>query len=116
MDFVRTVHMNAAHPKSVAPGLGGHSIGSWEGDVLVVDGFAPGVLIPMNGVQFSGRMHVVERFGFDAKANSLTRSFRAEDPLYWKTAYTGTDVMQLSLEPYVPYGCKELSGRNNQRP
>ena len=118
MDFVRTVHMNMAeHPKIVAPSRGGHSIGKWDGDVLVVDtvDFSPGVLIPIIGVMYSNQMHVAERFTFDPNAKTLTRAYRAEDPLYLKGPYTGQDMMALSDEPYVPYNCVELSGKNNLR-
>jgi hypothetical protein len=118
MDLVRTIHMNQAeHPKNITPSRGGHSIGKWDGDVLVVDtvGFSPGVLIPIIGVMSSNQMHIVERFTFDPNAKTLTRAYHAEDPLYLKGPYTGQDVMALSDEPYVPYNCVELSGKNNIR-
>ncbi len=118
MDFVRTIHMNASHPRTITPTTAGHSVGRWEGDVLVVDtvGFAPSVLIPISGVMHSDRMHVIERFSVDPDRKTLTRAYRAEDPLYLKATYTGTDVMLLSNEPFVPYNCVELSGKNNLRP
>lgn len=119
MDFVRTVRLNMTeHPKNTKPSTGGHSIGHWEGDVLVVDtiGFAPSVLIPIMGLMHSGQMHVVERFSVDPNEGILTRTYRAEDPLYLKGPYTGVDRMALSAEPYVPYNCVELSGKNNIRP
>ena len=118
MDFVRTIHMNAAHPSTITPTTAGHSVGRWEGDVLVVDtvGFAPSVLIPISGVMHSDQMHVIERFSVDPDRKTLTRAYQAEDPLYLKSPYTGTDVMLLSNEPFVPYNCVELSGRNNVRP
>ncbi len=119
MDLVRTIHMNMPeHPKNLVPSRAGHSIGSWDGDVLVVDttGFLPGVLIPIIGVMHSDRLHVVERFTLDEKQGTLTRSYVAEDPLYLKKPYTGQDVMAISGEPYQPYRCVELSGRNNLRP
>lgn len=119
MDFVRTVHLDQAeHPKNIKPSRGGHSIGKWEGDVLVVDtvGLLPGVLNPMAGVMFSDQMHVVERFTLDAAAGTLTHEYTATDPLYLKAPATGRDVSKISEEPYVPYNCKELSGKNNQRP
>ena len=86
--------------------------------VLVVDtvGFAPSVLIPINGTMHSGEMHVVERFSVDAAAGTLTRAYRVEDPLYLKSAYTGQDVLRVSAEPYQKYNCVELSGKNNIRP
>ena len=119
MDFVRTIHLNQAeHPKKITPSTAGHSIGKWEGDVLVVDtiGFKPSVLIPISGLMHSHQMHVVERFSVDNTAGTLTRAYRVEDPLYLKAAYTGTDVMSVSAEPYVTYKCVELSGKNNIRP
>ena len=64
----------------------------------------------------SDQMHVVERFTVDPIAKTLTRTYRAEDPLYLKTPYTGTDAMKLSDEPAEPYNCVELSGKNNIRP
>ena len=118
MDFVRTVHMNATHPGGITPTTAGHSTGTWDKDVLVVDtvDFAPSVLIPIIGLMHSDRMHVIERFSVDPNAKTLTRTYRAEDPLYLKTPYTGTDVMTLSTEPYIRYNCVELSGKNNLRP
>lgn len=118
MDLVRTIHMNMSeHPKNITPSRAGHSIGKWEGDTLVVDtaGLSPGVLIPIIGVMYSGQTHIVERFTVDENAKTLTRTYRAEDPLYLKAAYTGQDVMKLSDEPYVAYNCVELSGKNNLR-
>ena len=107
----------AQHPKNIKPSIAGHSIGTWEGDVLVVDtfGFQPGVLIPIVGLMHSDQMHVVERFSVDANAKTLTRTYRAEDPLYLKSPFNGTDTMALSDEPYTRYECVELSGRNNIR-
>lgn len=118
MDLVRTIHMNMTeHPKNITPSRAGHSIGKWEGDTLVVDtvGFSPGVLIPIIGVMYSNQMHVVERFTVDENAKTLTRTYRADDPLYLKGPYTGQDVMKLSDEPFVAYNCVELSGKNNIR-
>jgi hypothetical protein len=119
MDFVRTIHLDATtHPAKLQPSRGGHSIGHWEGDTLVVDtvGLSSGVLIPMQGVMFSNQAHVVEHFTRDPTANTLTREYTLEDPLYLKSPVTGRDVMSASKEPYTPYECTELSGANNRRP
>ncbi|MEQ1946260.1 MAG: DUF6152 family protein [Bryobacteraceae bacterium] len=118
MDFVRTIHLDQKeHPKSIKPSRGGHSIGSWDADTLVVDtvGFAPGVLIPIIGVMHSNQMHVVERFTFDPATRIMTREYRADDPLYLKNPHTGRDLMSISDEPYTRYNCVELSGKNNMR-
>jgi hypothetical protein len=109
MGFTRTVHMNVTkHPSNIKPTRAGHSIGRWEKDVLIVDtvGFAPGVLSPP--VLNSNQLHIVERFSLDPKAMTLTRSYTAEDPVYFKGQYTGSDTVQVADLPYAPDQCKEL--------
>jgi len=118
MDFVRTIHLDQTeHPKGIKPSRAGHSIGKWDGDVLVVDtvGFLPGVLNAMGGVMYSDKMHYVERFSLDAAAGTLTHEWTGTDELYLKKSISGRDVSQISQEPFVPYNCKELSGKNNMR-
>lgn len=109
LGFTRTIHMNqAAHPANLKPSRAGHSIGRWENDVLVVDtvGFAPGILNPP--VLNSERLHVVERFSLDASGTTLMRSYTAEDPVYLKGQYAGSDTVQVADLPYSPDACKEL--------
>jgi hypothetical protein len=104
----RTIYMNLKdHPANVKPSRAGHSIGRWEGDVLVVDtvGFLPGVLSAP--VRHGDKLHVVERFSLDPKTVSLTRSYVAEDPVYIKGKYSGTDTIQVADAPYSPEKCKE---------
>jgi hypothetical protein len=105
----RTVYMNMpAHPTNIKPTRAGHSIGRWENDVLIVDtiGFLPGVLV--SPVVNSDRLHVVERFSLDPKTMMLTRSYVAEDPVYLKGQYTGSDVVQVADQPYTKDNCREL--------
>jgi hypothetical protein len=119
MDFVRTIYLDQAeHPKNIVPSRGGHSIGKWDGDVLVVDtiGLSPGVLNPMAGVMSSSQMHYVERFALDPAAGTLTHEWTGTDPLYLKSSISGRDVSKVSDEPFISYNCKELSGKNNIRP
>jgi hypothetical protein len=109
LGFTRTVHMNTdRHPTAIKPTRGGHSIGRWESDVLIVDtaGFAPGVLSPP--VLNSDKLHVVEKFSLDPKTMVLSRSYSAEDPVYFKGAYAGSDTIQVADLPYKPDPCKEL--------
>jgi hypothetical protein len=108
MGLKRTIFMNMkTHPANVKPTRAGHSIGRWDGDVLVVDtvGFMPGVL---NGpVRHSEKLHVVERFSLDPKTMKLSRAYTAEDPVYLKGQYTGSDVIQIADAPYAKDHCKE---------
>jgi hypothetical protein len=106
----RTIYMNMKeHPKSIKPSRAGHSIGHWEADTLVVDtaGFLPGFLNPP--VHNSDELHVVERFVLDPNKMALTRSYSAEDAVYLKGKYTGSDTILVADAPYNPGKCKELN-------
>ncbi len=85
MGLKRTIYMNVKdHPANVKLTRAGHSIGRWDGDVLVVDTarFLPGVL---NGaVPNSDKLHVVERFSLDPNTVKLTRAYEADDAVYLK--------------------------------
>lgn len=119
MDYVRTIHLGMnEHPANIEPSRGGHSIGSWEGDTLVVDtiGFTSGVLHPLNGTPHSDQMHTVEKISYDAESKSLKRDYLITDPLYLNKPYSGSDSQNISAQAYEPYNCTELSGDNNRRP
>ena len=77
-------------------------------DVLIVDtvGFTSGVLSPP--VLNSNQLYVVERFSLDPKTMALTRSYSAEDPVYFTGQYAGSDTIQVADLPYAPDKCNEL--------
>lgn len=119
LDMVRTIHLDIAqHPEELVPSVVGHSIGWWDGDVLVVDtvGFDERALIPRAEIMTSKQAHVVERFSYDETNRTLTRDFMIEDPLYLAKPYTGRNVSDISADPYQPFNCVDLSGDNNRRP
>jgi hypothetical protein len=108
MDLRRTVYMNMkTHPANVKPTRAGHSIGRWEGDVLIVDtvGFLPGVLSAP--VRHGDKLHVVERFTLDPKTMKLTRTYTAGDPDYLKGQYTGNDTVAIADQPFTKDNCKD---------
>jgi len=110
LDISRTIYLNmTAHPKDTKPSKWGHSIGSWDGDTLVVDtaNFLPGPIA--NGVMHSDRYHLVERFTLSSDGKQLTRSWTGEDPLYLTEPFKGQDVVEASQTPYEPYNCKDLT-------
>ena len=116
MDVRRVIHLDQAeHPKNIEPSMTGHSIGHWEGRTLVVDtvGFRQGALIPPRGILHSDRMRVVEHFTLNDDGD-LEWEFTATDP-FMAEPFTGAVTLALSAEPYEPYNCVELSGKNNIR-
>ncbi len=110
VSYERVIHLNMdAHPANIEPSPAGHSIGRWEGDVLVVDtiGFPAGVIVPP--LRHSDQLHVVERFSFDPAKMTLTRSYVATDPVYFTDEYKGTDTLLVADVPYENHGCSELT-------
>jgi hypothetical protein len=108
--FERVIHMNLdVHPADIEPSYAGHSIGRWEGDVLVVDtvGFEPGVLAAP--VRHSDQLHIVERFVLDPESMTLVRTYVAEDPVYFTDQYIGSDTVLVADVPYVAHPCDELA-------
>jgi hypothetical protein len=116
MDRGRTIHMDMAeHPADLAPSLSGHSIGRWEGDVLIVDtiGFTESFRYTRDSITRinSDQFHVIERFTVDNENGILTREYEATDALYWTdgSRRTGQDVLSISNLPWEPYDCNDLT-------
>jgi hypothetical protein len=78
----RTVYLKeAAQPDNIFPSFNGHSIGRWDGDVLVVDtvGFnGRGTLL--GGVPRSEQAHIVEHFRLIDGGKALSDEVTMEDP------------------------------------
>jgi hypothetical protein len=106
----RTIDMKTTqHPQNLKLTRAGHSIGHWDGDTLVVDtiGFAPGFL--NTPVRNSDKLHVVEQFSLDTNKMELTRRYVAEDPVYLKGKYTGSDSVLVADAAFNPGKCQELN-------
>ena len=84
IDSERIVHLEAEHPQNVEPALQGHSIGRWEGDVLVVD--TVGFTAHPEGIGFgmpsSERKHLIERFALADDRRHVVYDVTIEDPVY----------------------------------
>jgi hypothetical protein len=110
----RIVHLGVATHDGAAPGVQGHSIGSWDGDTLVVDTvqFAPHRLGNGAGLPSGTSKHLVERFALNADGG-LTYSFEVEDPQFLKERVTG--VAPWVYRPDVQFVATPCSRDNAKR-
>jgi hypothetical protein len=116
MGLERTIHLGlTGHPPGIEPSRAGHSIGWWEGDVLVVDtvGFLPGILSADGRVPHSDRLHVVERFEREPDSGGLRRRYIALDPLYFEGEFAGADIVYPSDLPFQQAPCDDRSFRSD---
>jgi Family of unknown function (DUF6152) len=114
-DEERTVYMDGrGHPDASVRFTEGHSIGRWEGDVLVVDtaNFADHRSPYQNGIPSGGRKHVVERYRLLEGGTRMAVEFMLEDPEY--IAEPMTHSRELIYSPQVemtPFNCDLESTR-----
>ncbi len=81
---VRTIHMGVSSHDGATPTNQGHSIGSWEGNTLVVDTthFADNNFGNGFGLPSSAQKHLQERITLSADGRSLNYQFTLTDPVY----------------------------------
>lgn len=118
LDMVRTVHLDLTnHPENLESTVEGHSIGKWDGDVLVVDtvAMAAGALIAQDEIMMSDQARVVERFEYDSESATLNRSYEVTDPLFLEEPYSGINISDVAAVGYEPFNCVDLTGQNNRR-
>jgi hypothetical protein len=88
----RTIYLDGrSHPKDVQPTPLGHSIGHYDGDVLVVDtvGLKPDIFYPQyGGGGFSEQAHGVERYTVAENPRRLMLDLMVEDPTMLKVPFT----------------------------
>jgi hypothetical protein len=108
-DQERTVHMDGReHPGPDERTHEGHSVGRWEGDVLVVDtrNFADNRSPYQNGIPSGARKHVVERYRLHPDGRRLTVDFTLEDPDYIVGSMTHTrDLLYSPQLEMTPFDC-----------
>lgn len=114
---VRIIWMNAQHPKKITPSYGGHSIGHWEGDTLVVDtvGFNGKTWIDYAGSPHGKNLHVIERLrkvNMGGPYPDLQNLITIDDPDYYTKPWTILRTYRWRPDQYVDeYNCEE-----NNRP
>ncbi len=111
----RTIHMSVNSHDGVTPTVQGHSIGRWEGNVLVVNTahFADHRI--GNGWQLpsGSQKRLVERFELSPDGTSLTYRFELEDSEYLAVPITGE--RQWVYRPDLEYAPEECDLENARR-
>jgi len=108
-DQERTVYMDGReHPPANQRTHEGHSIGWWEGDVLVIEttNFADDRSPYQNGIPSGAQKHVIERYRLREGGTHMTLQFTLEDPDYIVGSYTHTRDLRYS--PHIqmtPFDC-----------
>ena len=80
----RVIHLNESSHEGAEPSVQGHSIGRWEGDVLVVDTarFAEHGMGNAQKLPSGPDKHLTERFALSPDGGSIIYSFEMTDPDY----------------------------------
>jgi hypothetical protein len=112
---VRTIYMDGRpHPKDLVRTYYGHSIGRWEGDVLVVDsvGFNERFWIDREGTPHTEQLHLTERFS-RPDFNTLRYEVTVDDPGAYTAPWTGGFLMRWNpAGELFEYVCQD----NNRSP
>ena len=103
-----------AHPADGERTLQGHSIGRWEGDVLVVDTtlFADNIDGSIFGRPSGAQKHLIERIALTEDRTQLSVAFVLEDPEYLREPATGEFLLDHAPnETFMPAVCDPESAR-----
>jgi len=98
-----------SHPRDGNTGWYGHSVGHWEGDVLVVDrvGFDDRVWLDQGGHPHSSKLHVIERYR-RPDFGHLETVITVEDPGILAKPYTMVRMSELApTEEIHEFICNE---------
>ena len=108
-DVERTVYMDGReHPTNGPRTNQGHSIGRWDGEVLVVDTtlFADYRAGNRSGIASGAEKHVIERFELSEEGTEISIEFIVEDPEYLAEPMIGGIVWDHAPDrEFVPFSC-----------
>jgi len=109
-DVERTIFTDGRdHPENTERTNQGHSIGTWDGNVLVVDTtlFAEHrSTLPGTGLPSGPQKHVVERYALSEDGTEIRIDFMLEDPEFLAEPFTGTLEWHQSVYAEISaFGC-----------
>jgi hypothetical protein len=105
MEVDRLVYIDGGGPPPGERPFQGHSVGRWEGDVLVVETtrFADNPWGTARGIPSGAQKRVVERYRLTDGGETLTVDFTIEDPEYLTEPFNASELWryapQLKLVP-----------------
>ena len=114
----RSIPMSGPSPSGSAPSTElGHSVGHWEGDVLVVEtnGLMNGVLRNNRGYPISREAKLTERYWREAGETDLQMELLVDDPTNYTEPFTlGREWIWAPDEEIRPYECVSLGPRDEE--
>ena len=112
----RIIHMDADSHDGAEYALNGHSVGWWDGDVLVVDTthFTPSEVGHGRGLPSGPLKHLVERFQLNEAKTGLIYTFWVADPEYRSEPVSAT--LELSYSPDLVYSDEPCDPEVARRP
>jgi len=129
MNSLRTVYLDGrphSDPDIVVPSFNGESIGTWEGDTLVVDTkyFVDDHHWIDSGIPASDQLHIIERIKLVNNGNTLEIAYTMADPKNWEgdwkvtkrwSRVDDTDIAEVSCLPDLNEHLPSTQSKENVR-
>jgi hypothetical protein len=129
MNSLRIVYIDGrghSDPDIVVPSFNGESVGTWEGDTLVVDTkyFVDDHHWIDTGIPASDQLHIVERIKLVNNGNTLEIAYTLTDPKNWEgdwkvtkrwTRVDDTDIAEVSCLPDLNQHMPSTQSTDNVR-
>ncbi len=82
--YIQKIRLNRKHPKNLEPSYGGHSIGHWDGNTLVVEtvGFNGLGELDISGAPVSENAKMIQKITKSENGTVLNLQVTIEDPFY----------------------------------
>jgi len=103
------VRIGGTHPKNLTPTWFGDSIGTWDGDTLIVDtiGVNGRTRLDTNGHPHSAKMHVIEKYT-RTDLGHINYEITIDDPVTYTKSWKNTRVFNLRTDwEIMEYSCEE---------
>ena len=107
----RRIYINEQHPANIKPSWFGHSVGHWEGSVLVVDtvGMSAKTSLNWDGIPHSDKLHITERW--QVVDGGLQAQLIMDDPIAFTKTWTVVKNFRRSAPKLEEYVCAEGTHR-----